>query len=245
MTHQPPDQARAERRRHGLETCGARVTGRNAQSDGSWSRERCTSQSRTDRFGREAAPDHVRDVEIFVIVFRMVEFQRAVVGEPAPHTGQGLLVFTQPRPKPCPPLIRAGPLALLAPEAAVYLSAQHSTDLEGVIRAFLAAVFANFHGCSFQEGKRRDEKRWKKERHPPRGGVVLKSGRVDLNLRPHGPEPCALAKLSYAPCDGFILAGNARLSTPIASTTGAESRFAFGLTASPSPPRASAYIDDT
>ncbi len=27
----------------------------------------------------------------------------------------------------------------------------------------------------------------------------LKSGREDLNLRPHGPEPCALAKLSYAP----------------------------------------------
>ena len=25
------------------------------------------------------------------------------------------------------------------------------------------------------------------------------SGREDLNLRPHGPEPCALAKLSYAP----------------------------------------------
>src|ERR1700738_4919538 len=28
---------------------------------------------------------------------------------------------------------------------------------------------------------------------------LLKSGRKDLNLRPHGPEPCALAKLSYAP----------------------------------------------
>jgi integrase len=27
----------------------------------------------------------------------------------------------------------------------------------------------------------------------------LMSGRKDLNLRPHGPEPCALAKLSYAP----------------------------------------------
>ena|SRR5271157_3426564 len=27
----------------------------------------------------------------------------------------------------------------------------------------------------------------------------LKSGREDLNLRPHDPEPCALAKLSYAP----------------------------------------------
>jgi hypothetical protein len=25
------------------------------------------------------------------------------------------------------------------------------------------------------------------------------SGRLDLNQRPHGPEPCALAKLSYAP----------------------------------------------
>ncbi len=28
---------------------------------------------------------------------------------------------------------------------------------------------------------------------------LLKSGREDLNFRPHGPEPCALAKLSYAP----------------------------------------------
>ena len=27
----------------------------------------------------------------------------------------------------------------------------------------------------------------------------LKSGQEDSNLRPHGPEPCALAKLSYAP----------------------------------------------
>src|SRR3954453_20415265 len=41
------------------------------------------------------------------------------------------------------------------------------------------------------------------------------SGREDLNLRPHGPEPCALAKLSYAPslervyC---ILLGKASLS---------------------------------
>ena len=27
----------------------------------------------------------------------------------------------------------------------------------------------------------------------------FESGREDLNLRPHGPEPCALAMLSYAP----------------------------------------------
>src|SRR5207247_8431222 len=27
----------------------------------------------------------------------------------------------------------------------------------------------------------------------------IKSGRLDSNQRPHGPEPCALAKLSYAP----------------------------------------------
>ena len=26
-----------------------------------------------------------------------------------------------------------------------------------------------------------------------------KSGREDLNLRPHGPKPCALTVLSYAP----------------------------------------------
>ena len=34
------------------------------------------------------------------------------------------------------------------------------------------------------------------EQDPPGG---KQSGREDLNLRPHGPEPCALAKLSYAP----------------------------------------------
>src|SRR5438309_9816105 len=45
------------------------------------------------------------------------------------------------------------------------------------------------------------------------------SGREDLNLRPHGPEPCALAKLSYAPCSplraiGFcIVVGQCYLST--------------------------------
>jgi hypothetical protein len=33
-----------------------------------------------------------------------------------------------------------------------------------------------------------------------------KSGREDLNLRPHGPEPCALTELRYAPNDGIILA---------------------------------------
>ena len=27
----------------------------------------------------------------------------------------------------------------------------------------------------------------------------LQSGREDLNLRPHGPKPCALTVLSYAP----------------------------------------------
>ena len=30
-------------------------------------------------------------------------------------------------------------------------------------------------------------------------GGNKKSGREDLNLRPHGPEPCALAGLRYAP----------------------------------------------
>jgi hypothetical protein len=28
---------------------------------------------------------------------------------------------------------------------------------------------------------------------------TCKSGREDLNLRPHGPEPCALTVLRYAP----------------------------------------------
>ena len=33
----------------------------------------------------------------------------------------------------------------------------------------------------------------------------LKSGRPDLNRRPHGPEPCTLAGLSYAPNDEIII----------------------------------------
>src|SRR4051812_7532534 len=51
--------------------------------------------------------------------------------------------------------------------------------------------------------------------------IQPQSGREDLNLRPHGPEPCALAKLSYAPSNRFvpsILPGNALLS--IASRRG-------------------------
>ena len=35
-------------------------------------------------------------------------------------------------------------------------------------------------------------------------GHCFQSGREDLNLRPHGPEPCALAKLSYAPIFNFV-----------------------------------------
>ncbi len=34
-----------------------------------------------------------------------------------------------------------------------------------------------------------------------KGGLLL-SGRADLNRRPHGPEPCALTKLRYAPHGG-------------------------------------------
>ncbi len=37
------------------------------------------------------------------------------------------------------------------------------------------------------------------------GKQVKKSGREDLNLRPHGPEPCALAGLRYAPYESIIL----------------------------------------
>ena len=45
--------------------------------------------------------------------------------------------------------------------------------------------------------------------HHPRTdciGTCFQSGREDLNLRPHGPEPCALAKLSYAPSDRILTA---------------------------------------
>src|SRR4051812_38324353 len=44
--------------------------------------------------------------------------------------------------------------------------------------------------------------------------VTNQSGREDLNFRPHGPEPCALAKLSYAPNPPIILVTDVVLSTP-------------------------------
>ena len=34
---------------------------------------------------------------------------------------------------------------------------------------------------------------------------LLQSGRQDSNLRPHGPQPCALAKLSHAPQQRLLL----------------------------------------
>jgi integrase len=40
------------------------------------------------------------------------------------------------------------------------------------------------------------------------------SGRLDLNQRPHGPEPCALAKLSYAPWSPY----RSRIGLPIKNT---------------------------
>src|SRR5574337_784518 len=41
---------------------------------------------------------------------------------------------------------------------------------------------------------------------PPMGNLCgLQSGRADLNCRPHGPEPCALAELSHAPPNAGII----------------------------------------
>ena len=37
-----------------------------------------------------------------------------------------------------------------------------------------------------------------------RGQEKSKSGREDSNLRPHGPEPCALTGLRYAPNEVII-----------------------------------------
>ena len=45
------------------------------------------------------------------------------------------------------------------------------------------------------------------------------SGQEDSNLRPHGPEPCALAKLSYAPFFKRLLLETKALSTAIKSTS--------------------------
>ncbi len=41
----------------------------------------------------------------------------------------------------------------------------------------------------------------------PIPAVFLWSGREDLNLRPHGPEPCALAGLRYAPMPASLAQG--------------------------------------
>jgi hypothetical protein len=38
------------------------------------------------------------------------------------------------------------------------------------------------------------------------------SGQEDLNLRPHGPEPCALTRLSYAPTGWNRARGRAQRS---------------------------------
>ena len=42
-----------------------------------------------------------------------------------------------------------------------------------------------------------------KKRH--QNEMSFLSGRADLNRRPHGPEPCALAGLSYAPMEVIII----------------------------------------
>jgi hypothetical protein len=34
---------------------------------------------------------------------------------------------------------------------------------------------------------------------------LILSGRADLNRRPHGPEPCALAGLSHAPNSFYLI----------------------------------------
>src|SRR5436189_3044780 len=62
------------------------------------------------------------------------------------------------------------------------------------------------------------------ETHPPSCPFPVKSGREDLNLRPHGPEPCALAKLSYAPWLFRIVVPVQVLSTPRKAATRTEFR---------------------
>jgi hypothetical protein len=57
--------------------------------------------------------------------------------------------------------------------------------------------------------------------------VRRKSGRQDLNLRPPGPKPGALAKLSYAPCFlQFPLTPKYRLRPVAAATALAELSYA-------------------
>src|SRR5512136_917815 len=47
---------------------------------------------------------------------------------------------------------------------------------------------------------------------PPSPGDDLESGSGDLNSRPHGPEPCALAWLRYSPNCGMIIAANGEMA---------------------------------
>ena len=52
-----------------------------------------------------------------------------------------------------------------------------------------------FEGAVDKAGSREDKHTGLSQMDSP----VLLSGRADLNRRPHGPEPCALAGLSHAP----------------------------------------------
>src|SRR5262249_48220594 len=54
---------------------------------------------------------------------------------------------------------------------------------------------------------------------------LQKSGRLDSNQRPHGPEPCALSQAELRPVLTVILVARPYLSTPTPGTPGHGSRF--------------------
>src|SRR5437868_12962378 len=106
-----------------------------------------------------------------------MKLQSAIVSETTTHAVKCLLVLFQPQPQGRATDVGGRPFAGLALQAAIDLALVDSTDLEGLLLLIGVAVLAHFHG----------------------GSPSRKSGRVDLNHRPFGPEPNALAKLSYAP----------------------------------------------
>ena len=48
--------------------------------------------------------------------------------------------------------------------------------------------------------------------------ILQKSGRQDLNLRPHDPQSCALAKLRHAPINSSILKQNNTKNKPFSKS---------------------------
>jgi len=94
---------------------------------------------------RAAYTDKIRNRELLLVRITVMEVQRSVVAEPTPLTAQGLLVVAKPRGNLLPPLVLSLPLAVLAFEAAVDLSADDGGNFEVPFLVLVAAVLAGLH----------------------------------------------------------------------------------------------------